>query len=130
MGVADRDGGNPRYPVLISVSFMIEQILHFAFDHQQGLCVVMEVKFGDIIFTILDYLLEGDSFIGLWFVIEGREGGRKSLRKCFADHLLKVYIQNITYLRVCTKMQMPFYILFLLFKINRKPQPNPNLLHI
>lgn len=89
MGVADRHGGNPRYPVLISVSFMIEQILHFAFDHQQGLCVVMEVKFGDIIFTILDYLLEGDSFIGLWFVIEGREGGRKSLRKCFADHLLK-----------------------------------------
>ena len=64
----------------------------------------MEVKFGDIIFPILNHPFEGNSFIRLWFVVEGREGHGEGLRKGFADHLIKCLYSNITYLRVCTKM--------------------------
>jgi hypothetical protein len=48
---------------------VIEKILHFAFHHEERLGIVVEVKLGDIIFSVLDNLIKGYSFIWLRFVI-------------------------------------------------------------
>lgn len=93
MGVADRNGGNSGDPILVAVALVVEEVLHLAFNHEQGLGVVMEVEFRNIVLPVLDNLLERDTLVGFRLVIEGRHGHREGLRESFADHLIKVYIQ-------------------------------------
>ena len=81
VGVADGDSGNPRNPILIPVAFVVEKILHLAFDHEEGLLVVMEVKVRDVGFTISKDLLVRGAVVDCRFVITGGELHRES-RSC------------------------------------------------
>lgn len=67
----------------------------------------MEVEFRDIIFSILNNLLKGDSFIRLGFVIKCRECARERPTKCFEDHFIKCLLFkwkiNIVYVLKCIK---------------------------
>lgn len=88
--VADGDSRNAGDPVLVAVALVVEQVLHPALDHEQGLGVEMEIEFGHVVLPVLDDLLVGDALVGLGLVVEGWQGGREGLAVGFSDHAANV----------------------------------------